>query len=521
MPPKIQLILEGDAKKLEAELEKVRNKLRKVEGNLAKVKDQGQKMGASSSRVLGYMKGSFIDLLGPIASVSGAIGLATKMLGEFNAERQRGVEGAKGALGGFQKLSQISAGDPNEFRRLVMMSAGISRREGVPFTESMDAVFSGRSLNLSKSEIKSLSPFARVANLEPVISGVGDVYAAFGRKEAGPALNVANKLGVTAAQSKVSMAEFAPKLSIIGAASRMIGVGDEEAMAALAFMSAGQGQSPEIGANQIRALMTAIRKSPDELGIKGMGSFIKMIKGISALDPEKRAKYFESEVRSAVGLAGLQMKLPQIEALTSDLAREQNVLAGTPGSYLQGTIRAFESAPLVRGLMENRRSAANRELSAIAGHATGQLDFDTLMNNAYSALNNRKDMSTVEQFQARFNLLGYRFTNWLGWDSRGGVTDYMGGLTRRHAFSPDANIGVDITNPRAEETLSRLESALSENTDVLRANQGFWSRLVSMLEDLRRMPATVDNRSQTFYGAPNERAQMRSPSGRRDPSTGR
>jgi hypothetical protein len=515
MAAKVQMIFEGDSKKVVDEMEKMRTKLRSVEGELARVKEQGKRtskavggMGKTGGAALAGLKSGFMSLVAPVAGVTGAIALATKALADFNAERQRGAESAKGAFAGLQKLAQISGGKAGEFRSLVNVSAQMSLREGVPFTDSMDAVFSGRSLDLTKQEIASLSPFARVAEIEPVISGVGDVYAAFGRDEAGPALNVANKLGVTAARSKVSMADFSPKLSIIGASARMIGVGDEEAMAALAFMSAGQGQSPEIGANQIRAVMTAIRKSPDDLGIKGMGSFAEMIRGIMALKPEDRAKYFESDVRAAAGLSGLTMKLPQIEALTSELDWEQSFRAGTPTSYLQGTLRAFESAKIVRSLLANRRGAQERELSAMGAFGPGKLDFETLVDRALAALNAR-DETTVEKIQSRSYIGLYRLLDNIGFDMRDEIKDYMGDQERLRFTSRNEPVGVDITQPQAEKSLDLLNEALRENTEAVR---GFWSLFSAPAED---------KRTQIFYSSPNERAQMRTPSGRRDPSTGR
>jgi hypothetical protein len=350
--------------------------------------DKAEEMGRKSGAAVNKMKSGFEALgaaTGPLAATALLITQIRQGLQDVNAEAARAAESARGSFAGLQKLAQISGGKPEEFQRLISASARISRIHGVPFGDSMAAVFSGRSLQLSLGEIESLSPFGRVADLDPVIGGVGDVYAAFGRKEAGSARDVANKLGVTAAESKVSLQEFAPKLSIIGAASRMIGVGDEEAMAALAYMSAGQGQSAEEGATQIKALMTAIRKSPRELGVRGAGSFVEMVRRIGALPEGDRTKFFTSNVRAAGGLAGLQMKLPSIEALVERLRHEQEVLSGTPGSYMRSTVGVMESSVIGRGLLRERRGKVGRMLGEMALLGEGRLATQATIDEAAAA----------------------------------------------------------------------------------------------------------------------------------------
>ena len=503
MAGKVQMIFEGDGKKLEGELEKMRTKLRSVEAGFDKLKKAGKDTGDGVSK--GMSKGAagldkvgkgFVNMLGPIVSVTAAIGAAKAILAEFNAERAKGLDASRGALVGFQKLAQISDGDSNKFRNLVGTAGAISVGEGTPLPESLDAVFAGASTNLTEEEMLALSPFARFSpEVQPVYRGVGKLLAGFTREEVGSALMGANKLGVAAKTSDISFAEFAPELATLGAPSRMIGIGDEDAMAALSVLSAGQGKNPDQAATQIKALMTAVRKSPKELGIRDSGlDLAGMVEAIGALPEEQRVKHFESNVRSASGLSAMTTKLSEMRSLSSRLYQEGDELTGTPDSFMQRAANMFMSPALTRSLIENRRAIQEREISAMSAHGGGELDFETAHDRAKAYLSRATYLGTLEKIQGEAGLKMRSI--WQSFTGEGGegVRDYM-----------IEEFGVDVGGSRTEETLRALMDALRDNTEAVN----------------RRGPSIEDNRTQINYGAPNARDQMRSPSGRKDPSTGR
>jgi hypothetical protein len=525
MGGKVQMIFEGDEKKLADSLDRQRTKLRNLQAEFDKLKAKGKSAGDGVSRgmkkgtgSLAKMRKGFTQLIGPIASVGAAVGTVTKLMGELNEERLRGAAMAKDNFGMLQQLGQISK-SPADFRNMIRMASDTSIKEGVPFNEAGAGVFAGRSLEMSDREIKDLQPVARlVGDYGGAIRGVGKMFAGFTRKETGSARAIFNKMGVAAETSDVSLDEFAPEAIGIAAPFRQIGLSDEEGLAAMSVLSAGQGATPAIAATQLKSLATAIFKSDPKLGVKGL-NLADAVRKIKSMPESDQIKHFLGRAEAARGLQGLTDKMGKYEPLVDRLHQEEALTdAGSPDTYLKSKLRNFESLGLVRSLLGERRSGAVNVLSEMASHGEGKLDWKTLENRAYTALREDPFADSFDRFQGRLNMGWFKAKEWAGLGNPEQMREYIESRT-------GASLGTAATGLRS------LDRMLGPDGGEAAPDGPAWVRLqyaaeamiraAEAMEKSSEAPKIEDRRVQTFYGNPNERSQMRSPAGRHDSATGR
>ena len=509
MAGKVQMIFEGDAKKVVDEMEKMRTKLRAVEGDLAKVKAQGKQMGDSSSQALGAMKQGFASMIAPIGSVAGAIGLATKMIREMNAEAERGAQAIKEAADPLSKLAQLS-GSQGDLDRRIKAARDLSVQAGIPLGASAKTVFDAISApGVTLGDVERVAPGGRLG-LEYVptaIEGAGAIREAFkGKDKTGSVMAIVNKAQMA---SDKSVADFAAMLSNtvqFAQPAARIGSTDEETFAALS-VTAGPGGNASEAATKLAALTGMMGKAGFKGGIAGG------VERLMSMSEGERKEIIGGRKEAIAAYDILRVRLGLLRERTTEIEQAE-ALTGTAGSPFRQAVERARRNAILGGEFRTRQADIELQMTEAGYFGVGRLGSEAA----------RRELTTQRIREGEMPAQRY-IRRAAGW----GAEQLNLGEGAVRAAEEEA--------PRATAAAGPLGALMQYNIWALDKIRGLFGGgggsdafadvkdaakdLKDAAETLKSSPPVEDKRTQIFYGAPDERSQMRSPSGRIDPSTGR
>lgn len=342
--------LEKKSEALERKLEKVGKAGRKAgddtSRSMKRATEQG--FGRSAQRQIGtYLTG----LLG----VSAAIGVITRAFREMNRAAEEAAQKNLAAEGGLAELTQLSGGDPKKLQSLIRRARSFFRAGGAEnLDQAARTLFSLESAGIPQSQQQLFGELFGISQTPDVLAKAATTLkTSLGQEETGDIRGIVSK-GIAA--SKFAPARVGPLLEAAarsGSGAKILGVSDEELLAATALLAKASGSAAE-GGTQLQALVQALTKQGGFIGLRLQDS-ISRIESMNLTPPELIKFLGRQEAFKAFTV--LRDQPEQFGEILKDVGR-------APEIDLVGQLIAARNAqPGLIASLEQRKAAAAKELS--------------------------------------------------------------------------------------------------------------------------------------------------------------
>lgn len=392
---------------------------------------------------------SFIGPLSAVGAVTTAVAAGTAALRAMNEEAQRGADLAKNAELGLSQLAQLAGGDINKFKNLIAQAEKLFQSgQAESLTEASTTVFQAVSAGFDNE-------LDFVGKLKGVVKSPGEVaksaktlQASLGKDETGSFSDIVSKALAASAFNPSEMERLLEGAAQSGASGKLLGLGDEEILAATALASEAAGGA-EQGSTQVKSLLIALAK--DEKGRfkgKSIPESIKTIQDMNLSDPELIKFFGRKEALGA--FSSISNQLPKFQEILGAITdAERDDLAGKTLS-LPGQVPELEQS---KGVREDQNRLDNL--------IKDRFGVDRLKSERFLIQEQEKDINEDQNFLRRFGRKSVREGARLFTDN----TDVIGKSDDQAENLGRLSLAMS-TMGSSEVTIwfSKLVDALQENT---------------------------------------------------------
>lgn len=285
-------------------------------------------------------------------------------------ERERLSKGLQTAeMGGLGSLVQLNPGDPKAVQRDILLAKKIMAYGGAgSLDEAGRKVFAFRSAGLSEQEMQVLAmSSAYLPNAEESVKAASAFQAAMGRPETGSAIDIISKANAVAAKTAFQGPELMKPAARIGGIAGMLGLSDEEVMAAIGIAGS-VASSPEIGSTNVKAFLQKMIANP-EIKKDSLSSMVAQISSQN-MSPAELQEYLGGSVEALQGYQALASNTQQFRDMV-------NAAQGAQGrnNQLYQMIATAEMTPELRAAKAVRVAKMQADVAG-SYEAAMQADFE-------------------------------------------------------------------------------------------------------------------------------------------------
>ena len=340
----VDYVLTGEAQSVIAELRKISQQLGRNEAQMRRVAQTSRQSKQQAADAGKAGANSFRQMGQAAMAAVGMVGGLTKAFSDLQTAQANAAAKARESVTETGKLAQLAAGQPEYYKWLMGRVEASMEEVGMSRTMAAQMQFALESLGLQQHR-RMFAGLYGVADPLQLAEGIGTFQAAFGKREAGGAREILNKLLAASGVTKPTIAQLAPAAAMAAPSFQQIGATDEELLATLAIVSRTT-PTADVAATQLRALADVMAQK----GIEDQG-FIAGLRQLEAqtagMTCAERITYFGRK-EARMGFANVMQSLGDVEE-TMRIVSEGEKLTGTSKDLTTGAMMAFLSD------RENRR----------------------------------------------------------------------------------------------------------------------------------------------------------------------
>jgi len=398
--PNVTVTLTGDEQRALRALQRLQDQERKLAESASGVEKATHGAGKAHDGAFGQKAlGQIIGMASGFASVTMAINTVKQALVEVDQQSERLASKQREAQRGMSSLAQLTGGDAGKFRELTGAARRMYAQGGAEtLDQAARTVFSLE----SAGALESADLFARLSGIveDPAVMAraATTLMTSRGRAETGGIQAILSKAMAASKYSPASAEALLEAGAAGGGYAKLLGVSDEELMAATAVMATATGGA-ETGGTTVASLLAALTKKG---GFKGLtiGQSIQKIQGMGMAD-EDLVKYLGRK-EAFTAYSTLSGNLGQLGVITrAQQVAERDDLIGQ-------VMRTRESDPMIMAARRRQMAEAQREL---AGEMRGTRR--NILEGNLEALAAQQEREGMNPLLTWAYQKGARFTRWL------------------------------------------------------------------------------------------------------------
>jgi hypothetical protein len=339
----VKMIFDAESAKAVQAFMKIENKSKALEEQNKRLNKNSKAGSMEAIKSIGNMATAFLG-------VGTAVGIATKAVAEFNAERKRGAESLIEKDKGMGSLAQL-AGSAAELKKMVGEANRSRIDEGMTSEEAGRLQFALESSGKGKQR----STYARLygmADPTEMLEAVNTLQGSMGSKETGNDRQVLDKLFYFSSQTKTNVTDLAAASAAAGKMAKMVGTSDEELYAAIASMARGDASAQVVG-TQVEALAAAASQNKKVKTGKGI---IDIVKQIDSMRLNEAGLYKLLGRKEAVkAYLSISDNLSDIESMTESGNDVDRAAATGKGDYTGARVQSYRSEFMSQRLARRKK----------------------------------------------------------------------------------------------------------------------------------------------------------------------
>jgi len=351
MSAKVVVEMDADEAKLFRKMALIERKQKKLASGLSGVAKQSNK--AFGSKAVSDLKNYAAGFVG----VGAAVGVVTAGLRDMRRLQDEAAQRAIQSEGGLANLIQLADNKP-QLGSLVSKSKDLFRNGvGTTLGEASGVVFSLESAGLLRDAglFKELAGRKIVNDAGSFAKSVATLITSIGAEEAGSVRDVVSKAFAASKASPSSVESLLQSAARAGVSARLLGVSDEELLAATALAAKATG-SAEQGGTQINALLQSLLKQKGApFKGKSLRESISQIQKRKLSDPELIKFFGRQEAATAFGV--LSSNSSEFDKGVASISRAQDQ------DLIGKKLGLSESVPEINAARQSRIADARNKLS--------------------------------------------------------------------------------------------------------------------------------------------------------------
>lgn len=372
----ITVVMDGKTEKLFNGFRRLVEMQSKMEQGLNKYGQAGDKAGKKTESAFRSATAGLKTHLAGLVNIQAGYQALIGAVRELDRVRRESSEKLKASERGLGSLAELSGGDPKKLNRLIGQAKHIYSQGGASsLDEAARSIYAFESagVNTSKTRRAFGKLYGIVSDPAVLARAIATIQTSKGA-EAGTTEQLISKALAANKYAPASAPEILEAASRSAAGAKMLGISDEEMIAATAVLAKSTGTA-ELGGTQLDSLIMSLATNKKlGGGFKGLSLIesLQKLEGMGLSDVElKEALGRKEAVR---GFAGLRDNIELLRDATKDITGAQDT------NLFGRMIEARSKQAEVESALMARRSAANLEISRIE-QGVGNLAVDAQISN--------------------------------------------------------------------------------------------------------------------------------------------